>query len=562
LTGFGLIHDGREEREDTNHPLMAFLLEFFPGFTADDRNEVISFVTAFQSNVMAVVGWQVTATGTDSVAERAQLLSDVAIMVNQHAMDNVAPSQADVTIKVFGDAGVTGHVLVAADPAIIFESDTHEAVTLDALLDGVTGATVAVITAVPPGSGRRIGIDQDLDCLGDGLDLAPQQSNIGDSDFNGAVDTDDYGAFVQCLALDGPIEGTCRLYDSDCTGAYDDIDLAAFAALFGEPQDCNDNAQDDVIDVLSGFSVDANLDAVPDECQTPCMAFGDCADLDGNGVRDDNCTWWACVSGICEATAIVFADMGGQFGVCPPDGAADGNDRSHALNCFANRAPGDASATYGCEPDPPAALNVDAGGSFGACAADGVCDGNDAFHALTAFAAESACSCPTAGPAPEMGPSTVVDRVAVRLVPSARRVRPGAVVHVDVFIDNAVSDLRGYQLHLAASGGRGGQLTLVDIAIRGDSVLTGHGPWQAFNTAISQMIAGLDGPGVATPRRGYLATFSYRVAADAAGTFVVELLHDDHAPTERTFFFASNMRDRIVIKHAQPAVIRIVPFRE
>jgi hypothetical protein len=35
---------------------------------------------------------------------------------------------------------------------------------------------------------------------------------------------------------------------------------------------------------------------------------------------------------------------------------------------------------------------VDAGGQFGDCSPDGVCDGNDAFHALNAFAGATSCS--------------------------------------------------------------------------------------------------------------------------------------------------------------------------
>jgi YVTN family beta-propeller protein len=125
----------------------------------------------------------------------------------------------------------------------------------------------------------------------------------------------------------------------------------------------------------------------------PCAALADCADLDSNGIRDDNCVWWACTDQTCAGTEIVFADMGGQFGSCPPDGAADGNDRFQALNCFSNIDTAGA-AGFPCEAAPPLALNVDAGGPFGDCAPDGVCDGNDAFHALNAFQGTSACSCP------------------------------------------------------------------------------------------------------------------------------------------------------------------------
>jgi hypothetical protein len=130
-----------------------------------------------------------------------------------------------------------------------------------------------------------------------------------------------------------------------------------------------------------------------------CAGVADCADADDNGVRDEPCTWWACEAGHCAGSAVSFGDVGGEFGACPPDGAADANDRFHALNCFANQNAMGASG-YPCEAAPPAAFNVDAGGPFGDCNPDGVCDGHDAFHALNAFDGTTSCSCPAPSPAP------------------------------------------------------------------------------------------------------------------------------------------------------------------
>jgi Tol biopolymer transport system component len=132
----------------------------------------------------------------------------------------------------------------------------------------------------------------------------------------------------------------------------------------------------------------------------PEGTVAECSDTDNDGIRDDNCTWWDCIANECQGTAIVFAEMGGAFGGCPPDGAADANDRFHALNCFANTDTTGAVG-YPCEAAPPQAFNVDAGGAFGDCNPDGVCDANDAFHALNAFSGTSPCSCPPDGPAPQ-----------------------------------------------------------------------------------------------------------------------------------------------------------------
>ncbi len=206
----------------------------------------------------------------------------------------------------------------------------------------------------------------------------------------------------------------------------------------------------------------------------PCAAcdmLADCADLDSNGIRDDNCTWWACTDGACAGTDVVFADMGGQFGACPPDGTADGNDRFHALNCFADMDP--LGGSYMCESAPPVAFNVDAGGQFGDCNPDGVCDGNDAFAALNAFGGLTSCSCPAdGGPAPVIGSPVTVGHASLWLRADRAEVGPGDLLEVEVYLGSDLADLRGFQLHLGVTGGRRGDLQLVDISVPSLGVLT------------------------------------------------------------------------------------------
>ncbi len=301
---------------------------------------------------------------------------------------------------------------------------------------------------------------------------------------------------------------------------------------------------------------DESGDACVDIPGCPGGTIAACADIDNNGVRDDNCAWWACVAETCVRTEIVFGEMGGQFGACPPDGAADGNDRFHALNCFANT--GGAGGNYDCENEPPAALNVDAGGQFGSCAPDGVCDGNDAFHALNAFGGFSPCSCPLdGGPAPIIIP-TPVAQTTLRLTVDRKRIQPGDYVHIDVWLTGGLADLRGYQLHLGAFGGRRGNLELVDISTGSDkagSVLA-TADWSAFNLVTGQMLVGLDGPGVAVAG-GHLATYTYRVSDDAEGRFIVELLHDPEVVRNRTFLFPTRPGTRIEIAQVNTVAVDV-----
>ncbi len=297
-----------------------------------------------------------------------------------------------------------------------------------------------------------------------------------------------------------------------------------------------------------------------------CATLADCADIDGNGIRDDNCIWWLCDHGACAATDIPFADMGGQFGECPPDNAPDGNDRFHALNCFADLA-ANGEPGYPCEDDSPNALNVDAGGPFGDCAADGVCDGNDAFHALNAFGGASPCSCPLdGGPTPEFAPHQT-ESASVSLRAHDTVIRQGETIEVEVRLATPLHDLRGYQLHLGVSGGTSGTLELIDVAVdhptvfdrggRADGVARGT-PWSAFNLTTGQVVVGLDSPGV-TVEPGTLARFSFKASARATGRFTIDILHDGADPTQRTFLFPTPATGRIGIDDSKPLIVAVSP---
>ncbi len=295
-------------------------------------------------------------------------------------------------------------------------------------------------------------------------------------------------------------------------------------------------------------------------CVCPCDAG--CCDDNGDGIRDDGCVWCQC-DGLCGISTgeidIVFADMGGPFGDCFPDGVADNNDSFHALNCFANVSVDGIPGAYACESDPPAAVNVDAGGAFGDCSPDGVCDGNDSFLALNTFAGLSSCSCPLdGGPMPSSPDKPhVVDRTSIRLVTDSAHASTQEEIVVRAYLDRPVSDLRGYQLHVTVSGGRHGTLDLVDIAIDQTPAFAGLGPWTAFNVATAQMVAGLSSPGVAVPSDTYLATFILRPTRDARGSFVIDLLYDDDDPAQRTFLFPTAPRGRIELTDVTPAIVTI-----
>ncbi len=289
-------------------------------------------------------------------------------------------------------------------------------------------------------------------------------------------------------------------------------------------------------------NVDACADATPE-----CAAAVDCADLDLNGITDDVCVWWECVGNSCVSTPkSVPADLGGSFGACPIDTFCNIHDVNHTLTCF--------SGESACE-----SINADGGGPFGSCTQDGFCNIHDANHARTCFSGTNVCSCPSS-PLPTTAP-TVVGEATLSAVPASRVVRAGGEIAVRVLLERPVDFLQSYQLHLAASGGRSGELELVDAAIEAHDhavLAAGAGRFEAFNVENGQMLAGLYevGVGAATDADGYLATFTYRATPDAVGVFVVDVLHDESAG-DQTFLIAP-LAEKIAISETKPAVITVI----
>ena len=59
----------------------------------------------------------------------------------------------------------------------------------------------------------------------------------------------------------------------------------------------------------------------------------------------------------------------------------------------------------------------------------------------------------------------------------------------------------------------------------------------------------------------YLATFTYRVSDDAAGTFTVEPLADVDDSAQRTFLFPTLPNGMISVKLVEPATVSVTPRR-
>jgi hypothetical protein len=272
------------------------------------------------------------------------------------------------------------------------------------------------------------------------------------------------------------------------------------------------------------------------------------------------------------------ADMGSPIGPnqCDVDGVADGNDNFHALRCFSNFC-AHAGCEYPCEddvpppPTTPQAYNTDAG-SNASCVLDGVCDGNDAFHALrsfsnTNFMGGQGYPCTCSGPAPDVAGPIEPSEFTGLTLRGPRSVRPGERIDVQVFLDSDIKNLTGFQLHVGASGGNAAVLELIDISVdaqRADYAYADvEGTWSAYNRSIGQMVVGMDTLEGAPAHAGsYLATFTYFVPPDAAGTYVVEALFDDTRASleHRTFLFGYSSGP-IGVTSATPARITVASSR-
>ncbi len=166
--GHGLLHDGQEKSRDNNHPLETFVEVFFPGLIPV-QHQLIAFVDAFSSNVMPVVGMQALALDPNDPA----LAGDVMTMVNQF---DQSPSHCDVIVKVRVQGRMHGLVLESIGAAPMFRADDNSLLSLTLLSALASPATPMLFTAVPPGSGVRAGIDQDMDGTPDALDSCPQSA--------------------------------------------------------------------------------------------------------------------------------------------------------------------------------------------------------------------------------------------------------------------------------------------------------------------------------------------------------------------------------------------------
>ncbi len=155
VRGFGFEHDGTTP---TLHnffrvPTGQFPFPDEPSAAGDQQvRELTAFLLAFDTGLAAVVGQQVTLTA-----------ATLAVALPRHELLQARAEAGDCDLVVHGllNGQTRGWVYVGSGR---FQADREdEFLTDEDLVQAVTVGAVLTTTAVPPGSGQRMGIDRDQD---------------------------------------------------------------------------------------------------------------------------------------------------------------------------------------------------------------------------------------------------------------------------------------------------------------------------------------------------------------------------------------------------------------
>jgi hypothetical protein len=168
---------------------------------------------------------------------------------------------------------------------------------------------------------------------------------------------------------------------------------------------------------------------------------------------------------------------------------------------------------------------------------DGTINIFDILGVLSGFSGDNSCCDALPSPsAPARGGSELAagrpvreSNATLKLVASSRTANAGDVISVDVFVSGA-TDLQGYELSTAVTGGRRGDLSLIDtsIADRKDFVLSAVENVTAVDMTKGRLAGAAYTGGVASAGAAYVGTFTFQVSADAVGSFRVGLGSDVH----------------------------------
>jgi MYXO-CTERM domain-containing protein len=169
IRGYGFLHDGSVDT------VFRFLHAAVFTFDSDDeRRDMEAFVMAFDSNLAPIVGQQITLDSTNGAAVNTQIdLLLARARANFTWPHEGTVKECDLVVHGIVGGAARGYLYDGVStftPDRAAESPLSEA-ALRAL--ATTPGQPLTFTCVPPGSGRRMGIDRDEDGTLDGDDASP-----------------------------------------------------------------------------------------------------------------------------------------------------------------------------------------------------------------------------------------------------------------------------------------------------------------------------------------------------------------------------------------------------
>ena len=257
IRGFGFLHDGSTDTLFRFFQATVFNSGVNVGFPNDTaRRQMEQFMLAFPSDLAPIVGQQVTDTGAPiaEVATRISLLRSRATAAFTSKILGGSVSECDLVVKGVVNGTPRGWLYTANDS---YQSDrASEPLYGQAQLDAIADAGSALTyTCAPPGSGVRMGIDEDLDGVldADERDAGTSPSNPGslpgacsdgiDNDGDGLVDLADPGCKDATWDIENPecndgvnndADGLVDLADPNCSAPWVKREQASSCGLGAE----------------------------------------------------------------------------------------------------------------------------------------------------------------------------------------------------------------------------------------------------------------------------------------------------------------------------------------
>ncbi len=297
IRGFGVLHDGSVDTLKNFHEAPVFSLN------NTQELEVEQFMLAFPTDLAPIVGQQVTLTSTNGgvVNPRIDVFETRAGTSFASLMLGGTVTECDVVVKGNFGADPRGWRRESGTtPAnTIYRDDTNQTITSATLRTLATSQGPLTYTCAPPGSGTRMGINQDRDLFLDGLDNCPAVPNNtqADTDNDGigdacdlATDTDGDGVLdaadncptvvnpgQQDFDLDG--QGDACDTDDDGDGLLDSVETNT--GVFVSPTDTGSNpldadsdgdGHDDGVEVANGWNPNDPLSPPP--AKVPSIGLG------------------------------------------------------------------------------------------------------------------------------------------------------------------------------------------------------------------------------------------------------------------------------------------------